>query len=201
MTPPTLTNYPLPNFHYFPRSKTCRVATPGNNEKALCSNDFSRYYIAIFRGDHMKRRLFVATSVLILLTSTRAWGGNGRKMAIGAGVVNPGRTADGKGALLPTGWKITPAGQQVKLPGDMVMKIIVSPDGKTVFANTAGWHDHSVNMIDAQTGKVAESMDVAKVWAGMAMNPATGAIFVSGGGAPSAQFITLAKNRGIKPEM
>ncbi|HEY7183618.1 MAG TPA: bifunctional YncE family protein/alkaline phosphatase family protein, partial [Blastocatellia bacterium] len=149
----------------------------------------------------MKRRLFVATSVLILLASTIAFAGNWRKIAIWAGVVKPGPTADGKGALLPTGWKITPAGQQVKLPGDMVMKIIVTPDGKTVFANTAGWHDHSVNIIDAQAGKVAESMDVAKVWAGMAVNPATGAIFVSGGGAPSAQFITLAKNRGIKPEM
>src|SRR5215470_19669739 len=142
----------------------------------------------------MKRRLFVATSALILLASAMALAGNWRKLALWAGVVKPGTTQDGKGALLPNGWKITPAGRQIALPGDMVMKIIVSPDGKTVFANTAGWHDHSVNVIDAQTGKVAESMDVAKVWAGMAMNPATGAIFVSGGGAPSAQFISLAKN-------
>src|SRR5215510_13605544 len=149
----------------------------------------------------MKRRLFVATSALILLASAIALAGNWRKLALWAGVVKPGPTADGKGALLPTGWKITPAGQQVPLPGDMVMKIIVSPDGKTVFANTAGWHDHSVNMVDAQTGKVAESVNVGKVWTGMAMNPATGAIFVSGGGAPSRQFLTAAENRGIKPEM
>src|SRR5215510_11257027 len=145
----------------------------------------------------MKRRLFVATSALILLASAIALAGNWRRLALWAGVIKPGPTADGKGALLPTGWKITPAGQQVPLPGDMVMKIIVSPDGKTVFANTAGWHDHSVNIIDAQTGKVAASVNVAKVWTGMAINPATGAIFVSGGGAPSQQFIGLAKARGI----
>jgi YVTN family beta-propeller protein len=149
----------------------------------------------------MKRRLFLATSVLILLASTIALAGNWRKVAIWAGVIKPGPTADGKRVLLPTGWKITPAGQQVPLPGDMVMKIIVSPDGKTVFANTAGWHDHSVNMVDAQTGKVAQSVNVAKVWTGMAMNPATGAIFVSGGGAPSQQFINLAKGNGVAPEM
>src|SRR5262245_33223384 len=149
----------------------------------------------------MKRRLFVATSALILLASAVALAGNWRKLALWAGVVKPGPTADGKGVLLPTGWKITPAGQQVPLPGDMVMKIIVSPDGKTVFANTAGWHDHSVNMVDAQTGRVAGSVNVGKVWTGMAMNPATGAIFVSGGGAPSRQFLTAAENRGITPEM
>src|SRR5262245_49815471 len=149
----------------------------------------------------MRRRIAVTTSVLILLVSTVALAGGWRKLAIWAGVVKPGPTADGKGALLPNGWKITPAGRQVPLPGDMVMKIIVGPDGKTVFANTAGWHDHSVNIIDAQTGEVADSVNVGHVWAGMAMNPATGAIFVSGGGAPSQQFIALAKGRGIKSEM
>src|SRR5262252_4620406 len=149
----------------------------------------------------MKRRLFVATSAVILLASAMALAGNWRKLALWAGVIRPGPTQDGKGVLLPNGWKITPAGRQIALPGDMVLKIIVSQDGKTVFANTAGWHDHSVNVVDSQAGKVAESVNVGKVWTGMAMNPATGAIFVSGGGAPSAQFISLAKNRGIKPEM
>src|SRR5215510_8046945 len=149
----------------------------------------------------MKRRLFVATSALILLASAMALAGNWRKLALWAGVVRPGPTQDGKGALLPNGWKITPAGRQIALPGDMVMKIIVSPDGNTVFANTAGWHDHSVNLIDSQAGKVAESVNVGKVWTGMAINPATGAIFVSGGGAPSQQFIAAAKSRGISPEM
>src|SRR5262245_52071279 len=131
----------------------------------------------------MKRRLLLITSMLILSASTIgvvALAGGWRKLAVWAGVVKPGPTADGKGALLPTGWKITPAGRRVPLPGDMVMKIIVSPDGKTVFTNTAGWHDHSVNVVDAETGQVAETVDVGKVWTGMAMNPATGDIFVSG---------------------
>src|SRR5215471_10675008 len=150
----------------------------------------------------MKRQLFISVFILIALTiGVGAMGGYWRKIALWSGVIKPGPTQDGKGALLPTGWKITPAGQQVQLPGDMVMKIVVSPDGKTVFTNTAGWHDHSVNVVDAQSGQVAETVDVGKVWTGMAMNPATGDIFVSGGGAPTQQFLNGAKSRGVAPEV
>src|SRR5262245_44196962 len=106
----------------------------------------------------MRRRFLVTTSVLILLVTTVALAGGWRKLALWAGVVRRGPTQDGKGALLPNGWKITPAGRHVTVPGDMVMKIIVNPDGKTVFANTAGWHDHSVNVVDAEAAKVAESV-------------------------------------------
>ena len=152
----------------------------------------------------MNRRLLIATSILILLASTIGIGalaGNWRRLARWAGVVKPGPTEDGKGTLLPNGWKITPAGRHVKLPGDMVMKIIVGPDGKTVFVNTGGWHDHSVNVFNAEAGTITESFNVGKVWTGMAMNPATGAIFVSGGGTPSQQFLGAAKSRGLAPEV
>ena len=67
----------------------------------------------------MKRRFLVMTSVLILLVSTVAFAaaaGGWRKLAIWAGVIKPGPTQDGKGALLPNGWKITPAGKQIQLP-------------------------------------------------------------------------------------
>src|SRR5262249_19642256 len=49
--------------------------------------------------------------------------------------------------------------------------------------------------------KVAESVNVGKVWTGMGMNPATGALFVSGGGTPTQQFLATAKNRGLTQEM
>ena len=31
---------------------------------------------------------------------------------------------------LPNGWRITPAGRHIKLPGDLPMKMIVTADGK-----------------------------------------------------------------------
>jgi YVTN family beta-propeller protein len=151
----------------------------------------------------MKRRLLVVGS-LVLLASTigiAALAGGWQRIARLAGVVKPGPTKDGKAALLPNGWKITPGGRHVTLPGDMVMKIIVSSDGKTIVANTAGWHDHSVNILDVQNWAISQTLDVGKDWAGMAMNPSTGALFVSAGGAPSQQFLNGAKNRGVAPEV
>jgi YVTN family beta-propeller protein len=150
----------------------------------------------------MKRRFLIAGSVVILSTiGVAALAGGWHRIAQWAGVIKPGPTSDGKAALLPNGWKITPAGRHITLPGDMVMKIIASPDGKTVIANTAGWHDHSVNVLDVQNWTISQTVDVGKDWAGMAMNPTTGALFVSAGGTPTTQFLNGAKNRGVSPEV
>lgn len=111
--------------------------------------------------------------------------------------LKPGAVPGGGGIVLPVGWRITPAGRQVPLPGDMAMKIIVSADGKQAVVNTAGWHDHSVNLIDIESGVVAKTLNVAKDWTGMAQDPRSGEIFVSGGGALTPQFASLAKQRGL----
>ena len=115
--------------------------------------------------------------------------------------VQPGVSPDGKSAMLPTGWKITPAGRHIQLPGDMAMKIVLSGDGKTLFVNTAGWHDHSVNAVDLATEKIVGTVNVGKDWAGMAIDPKTNELFVSGGGPLTAQFEALAKTRKVAPEM
>ena len=46
-------------------------------------------------------------------------------------------TSDGK-MVLPNGWRITPAGRHIKLPGDLPMKMIVTADSKLI-VNTAGY--------------------------------------------------------------
>src|SRR5260370_40875401 len=62
---------------------------------------------------------------------------------------------------LPNGWRITPAGRHIKLPGDLPMKMIVMADGQ-LLVNTAGWHDHHVNWIDMKPAKITQSPDVGK---------------------------------------
>ncbi len=109
-------------------------------------------------------------------------------------VISEGRTQ------LPNGWRITPAGTHIKLPGDFPMKMIVTADGK-LLVNTAGWHDHSVNVIDLKTEKLEQSFDVAKNWAGMALDPGAGTVFISGGGPPLLDFAETAAKRGLPPEM
>ena len=89
---------------------------------------------------------------------------------------------DSTGAVtLPNGWKITPAGKHVKLPGDLPMKMQVLPESKLLVL-TAGYHDHSLNVIDTKSGAIAATLDVVKSWDGMAFDPASGIVYLSGGG-------------------
>jgi hypothetical protein len=147
----------------------------------------------------MRRLLIIAAA--ILLGAILALGGGLRKLAVWTGVIKPGPDAKGASIVLPNGWRITPAGRHITLPGDMVMKIIASPDGKTVLASTAGWHDNSVSTIDLQSEKISATINVGKIWTGMALNPDTGAIFVSAGGPPTQQFLDSMKARGLASEV
>src|SRR5690349_7036263 len=99
---------------------------------------------------------------------------------------------------LPNGWRISPAGRHIKLPGDLPMKMIVTADGK-LLVNTAGWHDHSVNVIDLKTEKLEQSFDVAKNWDGMSLDASTGTLFISGGG-PLIEGFEVKKSK-LPPEI
>src|SRR5271165_2714739 len=109
---------------------------------------------------------------------------------------------DSTGAVtLPNGWRITPAGRHIKLPGDLPMKMIVTADGK-LLVNTAGWHDHDVNVIDIKSEKLEQSFDIGKNWDGMSLDPASGTVFISSGGTPKAGYEGAAANlkHKIAPE-
>ena len=108
--------------------------------------------------------------------------------------------ANGAATLLPNGWHITPAGTHIPLPGDLPLKMVFSPDGKYLIVNTAGWHDHSVNVIDLATNKVAQSVNVGKNWAGMCLDQVGKTLLVSGGGSPEASFLKDAADMGATSE-
>jgi len=95
-------------------------------------------------------------------------------------------TSDGK-MVLPNGWRITPAGRHIKLPGDLPMKMIVTADGKLI-VNTAGWHDHNVHVIDIKSEKLEQTFDIGKNWDGMSLEPASGTLFISSGGTPKPGY-------------
>lgn len=81
---------------------------------------------------------------------------------------------------LPNGWRVSPVGQAVTLPGDMPGNILVLPDGKRALVNTCGFHDHSLNLIDLTTGKVLDSVIMPRSWIGLAL-AGNGDVLVSGG--------------------
>jgi len=98
---------------------------------------------------------------------------------------------------LPNGWKLTPAGKPIILPGDMPMQMIISVDSKDLIVNTAGYHDHTVNVIDLKSGKLKQSVNVGKDWDGMCLDTEGDDLYLSGGGAPSEGFLAaVAKKAG-----
>jgi len=82
---------------------------------------------------------------------------------------------------LPSGWKITPAGRVVDLAGDMPLRVLPLAGGR-VLVLTGGYHDHSLSVVDVAAGKVIETLELGKVWAGLGLDASGKNIFVSGGG-------------------
>lgn len=85
---------------------------------------------------------------------------------------------------LPNGWRITPVGKFVDLPGDMPGNIVFV-GGKAV-VNTSGFHDHSLNWIDLEAGKVVKTVPFPRSWIGLATHGDQ--ILSSGGSADSQKF-------------
>ena len=121
--------------------------------------------------------------------------------AVNRGILVP-NAKDSTGAVtLPNGWRITPAGQHIKLPGDLPMKMTVSADGSQLLVLTAGFHDHSLNAIDLPKRELAATLDVVKAWDGMAFDAASGAVYLSGGGHGKRNFAELMARVGIVSPM
>ncbi|HLV78914.1 MAG TPA: bifunctional YncE family protein/alkaline phosphatase family protein, partial [Chthonomonadaceae bacterium] len=102
---------------------------------------------------------------------------------------------------LPNGWRVTPAGRALPLPGDLPAQMLFTPDGKDLLISTDGFHDHTVSVLDVAEGKIVQSVDVGKDWAGMALDPSSGAVYVSSGGPLGGDFQNEATQRGATPEM
>ncbi len=107
----------------------------------------------------------------------------------------------GGATLLPNGWKLTPAGHLLTLPGDMPLQMQITPDGKSLVVNTGGYHDHTVSLVNLAAETITQSINVGKDWDGLAISPAGDAVFVSGGGAPSPEFLQGARRLGASPAL
>ncbi|MGA3323179.1 MAG: bifunctional YncE family protein/alkaline phosphatase family protein [Terriglobia bacterium] len=97
--------------------------------------------------------------------------------------------------VLPNGWKVTPAGKIVALAGDMPLRVLPLPDGRRVLVLTGGYHDHSLSIVDIAGGKILNTLELGKDWAGLATDSAGSTVFVSGGGpVPMGFERNLARN-------
>jgi YVTN family beta-propeller protein len=90
-------------------------------------------------------------------------------------------TASGSTTTLPNGWRISPAGTDIPLPGDLPVRMTVSPDHRTLWVVTAGFHHHSVNIVDIRTQQLRASFTAAQLSPGMAVIPGGQQLLVTSG--------------------
>lgn len=92
----------------------------------------------------------------------------------------PGETPDAA-TLLHNGWRITPAGHALMLPGDLPLRLFFTPDGHYLITNTAGFHNHAIFVIDPTTLQIVDQADVRGTWAGLALLPNGHDLYASAG--------------------
>ncbi len=83
--------------------------------------------------------------------------------------------------VLPNGYRVTPAGIPVALPGDMPVRMIVSPDGSKLLVETAGFHDQGVDVVDLKTNKLTQTVDLHKCWQGMSLSADGQTVYLASG--------------------
>src|SRR3954453_7197416 len=86
-----------------------------------------------------------------------------------------------RGFLLPNGWTITPAGQQVPL-ADLPLNILPLADGRHALVATSGYNTHALSLIDLADGNALDSETVGQSWYGLVAETRGDRIWWSGGG-------------------
>ncbi|MGF7081375.1 bifunctional YncE family protein/alkaline phosphatase family protein [Mucilaginibacter sp. UYCu711] len=92
----------------------------------------------------------------------------------------PGKIAKTDQILLPNGWKLSPAGRQVKL-GDLPLNMQLSASGKLLAVTNNGQSTQSVQLIDPKNEKVLDEKVLTKSWYGLAFSRDEEHLYVSGG--------------------
>ena len=103
----------------------------------------------------------------------------------------------GKGFLLPNGWTISPAGEQVTLT-DLPLNIVPLADGRHAITATSGFNTHNLSLIDLTEKRVVANEIARQSWFGLAVNAKSGQIWWSGGGGDRLHAFMLKENKLIR---
>ncbi|HTS00053.1 MAG TPA: hypothetical protein VML00_09900, partial [Bacteroidota bacterium] len=91
----------------------------------------------------------------------------------------PGKLPDGR-ILLPNGWMLSPAGEQVEV-GELPLTMAISPDGRYVITTDDGTAVQDLTVVDVATWTVVQRLPVAKAWVGLKLFDGGRRLLVSGG--------------------
>ncbi len=91
----------------------------------------------------------------------------------------PGKKPSGE-VLLPNGWRIHPAGEQVEIDVG-ALGVAQSPNGTRLAVLHCGVPKHSVMLIDAPNRRILHQQPIAKGWVGICWSNDGRRVYVSGG--------------------
>ncbi len=100
----------------------------------------------------------------------------------------PGQKEDG--FLLPNGWKLSPAGEQVLLK-DLPLNIVPLADNRHALVGTSGYNAHELTLIDLETREIKQTETVRQSWFGLVVAPGEDRLWWSGGGGATLHAFTL----------
>ena len=90
----------------------------------------------------------------------------------------PGLQSNGQ-TLLPNGWSLRPAGQQIDL-GDFPSRMELTPDGKFAAILHSGWGTHEIRIVSITEKKLTSSVVVDQTFQGLRFSEDGSKLFVSG---------------------
>jgi DNA-binding beta-propeller fold protein YncE len=90
----------------------------------------------------------------------------------------PGYKGNGV-TLLPSGWKIAPAGRAV-IVGDLPMNLAPSPDGRFVAVSTSGYSKPAISVFDTHTLQFISRLELDHTWLGLVWTPDGTRLYASG---------------------
>jgi YVTN family beta-propeller protein len=85
------------------------------------------------------------------------------------------------GVLLPNGWRLSPAGEQILLT-DLPLNITFTRDGLQAIVATSGYNAHELTAVELATGKKMAVETVKQSWFGLAIDPKGSRMWWSAGG-------------------
>ena len=104
----------------------------------------------------------------------------------------PGQKQDG--FLLPNGWMITPAGEQVPLK-DLPLNILPLSDGRHALVATSGYNAHELVLVDLISKDIKQTETVRQSWFGLALSPREDKLWWSGGGGAALHVFSLKEGK------
>ncbi len=108
-----------------------------------------------------------------------------------------GKQPDGS-FLLPTGWRLRPAGEQIPLD-TLPMSSALSRDGKFLLVLNGGFKPPSISVLSVGPLREIARVPVADGWLGLTFSPDGKFVYVGGGSQSSVFEFTFSPQGELKP--